>query len=89
VSVAKRRIECPREPVGLSLGEAARFIGVSANTFQRAVDEHIMPPPRELFGRRIWDADEVLAAFRRLQHDSTRGARSQQDDEPNEWDEVL
>ena len=61
-----RSLRCAREPVGLSLEGAAALIGVSASLFTRAVQEGLMPRPRRLFGRLLFDADEVITAYRRL-----------------------
>jgi predicted DNA-binding transcriptional regulator AlpA len=81
----RRAIECPREPIGLSAEEAAAFIGVSASTFQKAVDERLMPSPRTLFKRVLWDADEVRMAFRQLpQKDRTDHA-----DGGTDWSDVA
>lgn len=63
---ARRQAECPRDPIGLSVEEAAAFIGVSPSTFGKAVEQGAMPRPRRLFGRVLWDADELRSAFRRL-----------------------
>lgn len=71
MSRVRRAVDCPREPIGLSIEEAASFLSVSADTFQRAVDEGSMPAPRRLFGRLIWDADEIAKAFRRLPRKSS------------------
>lgn len=66
MSRARRVVDCPREPIGLSIDDAAAFLSVSPDTFQRAVEDGSMPAPRKLFGRLIWDADEIAKAFRRL-----------------------
>lgn len=63
---AKRLTICPREPVALSVAEASAFLGVSENTFRDAVDKGLLPPPRELLGRVLWDAEELHTAFRGL-----------------------
>jgi hypothetical protein len=48
-----------------------------------------MPAPRKADGRRIWDADEVIQAFRRLPRDLPPGAIPGQDeDEPDPWERV-
>jgi predicted DNA-binding transcriptional regulator AlpA len=72
----RRSIECPRDPVGLSAPEAAAFVGVSETMFRDAVTKGLFPAPRELFGRVLWDAEEVYAAFRRL----PRKGETRQDD---------
>jgi predicted DNA-binding transcriptional regulator AlpA len=66
--MSRRRadIHCPREPIGLSRDEVARFIGVSAGTFDKLVDSGQMPGPRSVMGRLVWHAGEVERAFLRL-----------------------
>lgn len=51
---------------GLSEGEAALYIGIGATTFRELVAEGIMPRPRLLRGRKLWDVDDLDAAFRSL-----------------------
>lgn len=63
---AKKNVDCPRDPVALSAPAAAAFLGVSENTLRDAVDRGLLPRPRQLLGRVLWDADELHAAFRRL-----------------------
>lgn len=62
----RRLVNCPRDPVGLSREEAAAFISVSAETFEKAVNDGLMPKPRILGARLIWIADEVMAALNAL-----------------------
>lgn len=66
--MSRRRIDiqCPRDPIGLSREEAARFVGVSAGTFDKLVDSGQMPGPRAVMGRLVWHAGEVERAFLRL-----------------------
>jgi predicted DNA-binding transcriptional regulator AlpA len=66
MSRPRRQVQCPRDPLGLSAQEAAVFLGISESLFYRAVQIGLMPRPRKLFGRRLFDADEVIAAYRRL-----------------------
>ena len=63
---AARQIECPREPIGLSLEEAATYAGMSTTLFWELVEEGCMPRPRAAHRRRIWIADEVRSALLRL-----------------------
>lgn len=81
--MAPRRVPCPRDPIGLSREEAAVFVGISATLFDRAVSDGLMPQPRKLFGRLVWDADEILAAFRRLPHKDDSGV------ETSVWSDVA
>lgn len=63
---ARAAIHCPRDPIALGHDEAAAFLGISPTLFLRAVDDGLMPQPRRMFGRMLWDADEITTAFRRL-----------------------
>ncbi len=67
--------------LGLSRETAARFIGVSPNTFDGLVREGLMPKPRRVRRRKLWDRRELETAFDALPHD---GADS--GDDVNEWD---
>lgn len=79
---ARKLIDCPRDPIGLSSEEAATFIGISESLFQSAVDAGSLPSPRQLGGRLIWDAEEVAVAFRRLPR---KGAANQNEISPDRW----
>ena len=70
------------ELLGLSRQEAAAFIGISATTFDELVAEGLMPQPRRIRSRAIWDADELRAAFKALPHDN-----DDSDKEPDTWAE--
>lgn len=61
----------PLLPIVFGLGEleAAAAIGISASKFRVLVSEKRMPSPRRLDGRKIWDVDELRAAFKALPHD--------------------
>jgi excisionase family DNA binding protein len=87
MSRARRQINCPRDPIGLSAEEAAAYLGVSATTFLAAVEKRLLPGPRELLGRVIWDADELRGAFRRLPQ---RGKSGQDGSDGGiNWDDVA
>lgn len=51
---------------GLSESEAALYIGIGATNFRALVARGVMPRPRVLGGRRLWDVDDLDAAFRSL-----------------------
>lgn len=55
-----------REPIGLSREAAAAYIGVSPVTFDRLVDDGLMPGPRALRGRLVWIAPELADALVKL-----------------------
>lgn len=89
---ARSAVECPRDPIGLNREEAAKLIGVGADFFERMVQDDRMPLPRRAGSRRIWDAEEVIAAFRRLPRELPIHPRPPRDEEgPAEddpWDRV-
>jgi hypothetical protein len=51
---------------GLGEAEAALYIGLGVTKFSALVKERRMPAPRVLDGRRIWDVDDLDAAFKAL-----------------------
>ena len=53
-------------PVGVSREQAAALIGISTTLFDRLVTDRMMPDARMVYGRRIWDVDEVVAHFRAM-----------------------
>jgi predicted DNA-binding transcriptional regulator AlpA len=50
-------------PRGLSRVEAARYVGVSPGTFDRLVEEALMPKPKRIRARLVFDRLELDAAF--------------------------
>ena len=52
--------------IGLTEPEAAAALGISQGFFRKLVEEGLMPRPRLLHGRRLYDPDEVRMAFRSL-----------------------
>ena len=73
----------PFLPVVFGLGEleAAAAIGISVSKFRTLVNEKRMPSPRRLDGRKIWDVDELRAAFKALPHSDDR-------EMPDTWADV-
>jgi predicted DNA-binding transcriptional regulator AlpA len=51
---------------GLGREEAAVYVGVSPSYFDGLVEQRIMPQPRLLGSRIVWDIDELDLAFQRL-----------------------
>lgn len=51
---------------GLTEIEAAVYISLSPSFFRRLVQQGVMPRPRVAGRRRIWDIEELDAAFRTL-----------------------
>ena len=55
-------------PRGLSREEAARYVGLSCAGFDRLIAARLMPRPRQVGGRVIWDRVELDIAFSDLPH---------------------
>lgn len=51
---------------GLDEDEAGVYLSLSPSFFRRLVVQKLMPRPRVVGGRRIWDVDELDLAFRAL-----------------------
>ena len=65
-------------PRGLSADEAARYIGVGRTKFDDMVARGIMPKPKRIDGRQVFDRYAVDAAFADLP-----------EDRPNKIDQLL
>ncbi|WP_108459151.1 hypothetical protein [Devosia naphthalenivorans] len=70
---------------GLSEAEAAIYIGLGASKFSQLVRDGRMPKPRVIDNRRIWDVDDIDAAFKALpiEGEANDSAR------PNSWDDLI
>ncbi len=78
-------------PLGISREQAAAFIGISPSLLDRAVDAGTMPRPRLVFGRNVWDVDELIASFKAMPHkggDDGDDEPEQQTRQGNPWDEA-
>lgn len=60
-------------PRGLSREEAARYIGVSASKFDQMIADRLMPKPKRLGGRVVWDRISLDMAFTALPDDNGDG----------------
>jgi hypothetical protein len=79
---ARRRIlPFSLPPRGLHREEAAAYIGVGGTKFDDLVRMRLMPGPRVVGARRIWDRNELDIAFSELPH-----AGEEKDGNP--WDQV-
>lgn len=67
---------------GLGEPEAALYLGIGASKFRQLVNEGRMPRPRLIDRRRLWDIDDLDAAFRSLPIESGGAG----DDDP--WSRV-
>lgn len=70
-------------PRGLSREEASFYIGVSPSTFDRMVEDGLMPKPKPIGGRRVWDIRKLDSFFDALPDIDGRG------DEANRWRNVA
>ena len=61
----------PLPRLGYNRAEAAEIVGVGTDLFDRAVASGVMPAPRQLGSRLLWDIDELIRAFRELPHKGT------------------
>ena len=57
-------------PRGLSRDEAARYIGVSPSKFDEMVSDGLMPRPKRIGSRVVWDRLKLEAAFSDLPDDN-------------------
>lgn len=56
-------------PRGICRVEAAAYVGVSPTKFDEMVDDHRMPPPKRIDGRKVWDVRALDRAFDGLPDD--------------------
>lgn len=87
---AKHRLDVLPPPCVrlLSRVQAAALCGVSPNTFDRMVGEGIMPGPKRVYGRVLWDLVALNTAIDALFDDG--GQPPDQDDaDEGGWEEVL
>lgn len=56
---------------GLSIHEAAVYIGVGASKFRAMVKDGRMPRPKKIDRNRVWDTAALDAAFRDLPDEGT------------------
>ena len=63
-----KAIIAARLPVrrGLDENEAAVYLSLSPSFFRKLVADGLMPRPRVIGGRRIWDIEELDLAFKAL-----------------------
>jgi predicted DNA-binding transcriptional regulator AlpA len=73
--------------------QAAAYIGVSPSHFDKLIRDRLMPPPKRLGGRVVWDRNQLDKAFDALDVDSNQNqddhnatAASGDHDDCNTWD---
>lgn len=59
-------------PRGMSREQAAHYVGVGTTIFDELVAEKLMPKPRTVRSRVIWDRAELDIAFSQLPHQGQR-----------------
>ena len=60
-------------PRGLSVGEAAAYLGISRTSFQRLVDRQQMPRGKRITeGRVVWDRAELDHVFDHMDNDEEK-----------------
>lgn len=64
---------------GLHREEAAAYVGVSPNTFDRMVADGLMPKSRPVYGRKVWDVRALDRSFDALPGDGESA-------QANPWD---
>jgi predicted DNA-binding transcriptional regulator AlpA len=57
-------------PRGLSRDDAARYIGVGPSKFDAMVSDGLMPRPKRIGSRVVWDRLKIDAAFSDLPDDN-------------------
>lgn len=75
---------------GLSRSEAATYLGIGVDTFDRGIEADLLPQPHMLFTKRIWDVEDLDRALRELPYstgdDRRRGEASQRDSDEQPFD---
>jgi len=83
-----------RDPCRLSINEAAAFVGVSASKYRALERRELMPAARVVDGRRLYDREQVHAAFKRLPTTSNGSGepmppQPHNDSEDHSWDDLT
>ena len=58
---------------GLDENEAAVYLSLSPSFFRKLVEQKLMPRPRVVAGRRIFDVEELDLAFKALPREGGEG----------------
>jgi predicted DNA-binding transcriptional regulator AlpA len=76
-------------PRGLSRVQAAAYIGVSPSHFDKLIRDRLMPPPKRLGGRVVWDRKQLDKAFDALDADSNGNQDDDATSDCNSWDATF
>ena len=64
-------------PLGLSRTQAAEYVGIGSTKFDELVSDGMMPRPKVIGSRKLWERREIEMSFDNLPVDGN-----------NDWDEV-
>ena len=83
--IVKRQIALPPSlaPRGLRRVEAAAYIGVSPSLFDGMITDGLMPKPKRVRGRVIWDRVQLDEAFAAIPNEHEDAPKT------TVWDEVF
>ena len=70
---------------GLDENEAAVYLSLSPSFFRKLVADGLMPRPRVIGGRRIWDIEELDSAFKALPREGGEAEPIFESDEIDSW----
>lgn len=71
-------------PRGLSRREAAAYIGIGTTKFDELIASGLMPRPKIIGERRVWDREALDTAFAALPDET--GARTPAPESGDPWD---
>lgn len=71
-----RRLRTPPPPRGIDRIEAASYVGIGVELFDRGVACGMLPKPRQIFSRLVWDIYELDRAFDAIPHKDEEPAPS-------------
>ncbi len=66
-------------PRGVAREQAAAYLGIGASLFDRLMEQGVLPKPKRLAGRKVWDVRALDRAFDALPDEG----------ESNPWDGTV
>lgn len=74
--------------LGLNREQSAAFVGISPSLFDKMIEAGKMPHPRLMFGRNVWDVDELVISFKAIPHKIEEMAETinEEQSQGNAWD---
>lgn len=76
-------------PFGVDRVQAAALVGIGETLFDRCVELGLLPQPRVIAGRNVYDVNEIYEAFQRIPHRQADGTPPSLDGNvgsDNPWD---